>query len=269
MHKVAFDIGGLTIYWYGVLVAAGFLAGLWTASRRSWREGIPAEAVVDLSPWLIGGAIVGARMLYVISYWREDFAAKPIWEIFMVRHGGLVFYGGLIGAALVVIAYARAKQLPLWKLADVLAPSIVLGHAFGRIGCLMNGCCYGRPTGLPWAIRFPLDHATAGVPVHPTEIYEAVLNLMLYGALAGLYRRKHFPGQIFVAYLVGYALLRALVETFRGDYTSYYFHGWLTPGQVLSLVILAAGVWLFWKLPRPASEVRSGPGAAPGSKPRV
>ncbi|MBU6402339.1 MAG: prolipoprotein diacylglyceryl transferase, partial [Verrucomicrobia bacterium] len=160
MHKIAFELGGLTIYWYGILVAAGFLVGLWTASRRSWRDGIPGEAIVDLSPWLIGGGIVGARILYVVSYWREYFVSKPIWEILMVRHGGLVFYGGFLGAALTGVAYARSRRLNLWKLADTLAPSIALGHAFGRIGCLMNGCCYGRPTHLPWAICFPPDHET-------------------------------------------------------------------------------------------------------------
>ena len=256
MHKIAFELGGLTLYWYGVLVAAGFLAGLWTASRRGLRERIPPEAIIDLSPWLIGGAIIGARTLYVISYWREYFVAKPIWEVLMVRHGGLVFYGGLIGAALTTIAYARVKRLSLWKIADVLAPSIALGHAFGRVGCLMNGCCYGRPTNLPWGICFPPTHETGGVPVHPTEIYEAVLNLALYAALAWAYRRKKFDGQIFATYLVSYALLRAFVEMFRGDYAVYYVNGWFTPGQLVSFGLLAAGLGLFWKLPRQLAAPR-------------
>ena len=250
MHKIAFQLGGLAIHWYGVLVALGFLAGLWTASRRGLRDGVAAEKVIDLGPWLMLGTIVGARTLYVISYWREQFADQPFREIFMVHHGGLVFYGGLIGASLAGIIYLRAKKLPLWKLADILAPSIALGHAIGRIGCLMNGCCYGRACELPWAIRFPADHETHHAPVHPTQIYESLLNFALYAALAWLFRRKKFDGQVFAAYLVCYALLRACVESFRGDYPVYYLGGMVTPAQLVSVGILAVGLLLFWKLPR-------------------
>ena len=255
MHKVAFHLGGLSIHWYGILVALGFLAGLWTASRRGLRDGVAAERIIDLGPWLMLGTIVGARTLYVISYWdtlfvEPLFPRAPWTEIFMVQRGGLVFYGGLIGASLTGIIYVRAKKLPLWKLADILAPSIALGHAIGRIGCLMNGCCYGRACELPWAIRFPADHETHGVPVHPTQIYESLLNFALCAALAWLYRRKKFDGQIFATYLVCYALLRTFVESFRGDYPVYYLGGMVTPAQLVSVGILAVGLLLFWKLPR-------------------
>ena len=122
------------------MVALGFLAGLWTASRRAPREGVAPDRILDLGPWLIVGAIAGARTLYVVSDWREQFSGKPIWEIFMVQHGGLVYYGGLIGSSLAFICYALWRKIPLWKGADILAPSIALGHALGRIGCLLNGC---------------------------------------------------------------------------------------------------------------------------------
>lgn len=246
MHKIAFQFGGFTIYWYGVFVALGFLAGLWTASRRALRHGIRAESIVDLGPWLILGTLVGARGLYVLSYWREDFAGKPFWQVFNIRGGGLVFYGGLIGASLACVLYVRWKKLPLWKTADILAPSIALGHAFGRIGCLMNGCCYGRACALPWAIQFPYGHATYPNRVHPTEIYEAALDFVLYLFLAWLFRRKRFDGQIFALYLLCYAVLRAFVESFRGDYTTYYLGGHATPAQVLSIFIFMAGA-LLWR----------------------
>src|SRR5438105_2522628 len=137
------------------MVALGFAAGLWTASRRALLQGVAAEKILDLGPWLIVGAIVGARALYVITFWNKEFAGKSIVEIIAVWHGGLVYYGGLIGASMAFILYARLKDLPLWKGADIMAPSIALGHVFGRIGCLLNGCCYGRPCSLPWAITFP------------------------------------------------------------------------------------------------------------------
>jgi len=260
MHPIAFQWGSLSIHWYGVMVALGFLAGLWTAGRRGLRAGVAAEKIADLGPWLIVGAIAGARTLYVISYWRESFMGKPLWEIFAVWQGGLVYYGGLIGASLACIFYARWKDLPLWKLADILAPSIALGYVFGRIGCLLNGCCYGRACDLPWAIRFPpgnpLNPPTH--PVHPTEVYESLLNLGLYGALAWVFRRRKFDGQVFGVYLVGYALLRSFVEMFRGDYPErqHYLGGWATPAHLLSILILAAGLVLLRVLPR--SEAKRG-----------
>jgi phosphatidylglycerol---prolipoprotein diacylglyceryl transferase len=252
VDPIAFKIGGLTIHWYGVLVALGFLIGLWLASRRGLRSGISPERIMDIGPWLIVGTIVGARTLHVISYWDEEFAGKPLREIFMVQKGGLVYYGGLIGATLGGIIYLLWKKLPLWKFADALTPSIAFGYVLGRIGCLMNGCCYGRPCDMPWAIRFPAEHATRGVPVHPTQIYDSLLSLLFWGLLEWLYRRKRFDGQIFATYLIGYAFLRSFVEFFRGDYTTHYLGGWATPAHLVSIVTLATGLILLWQLSRRA-----------------
>jgi phosphatidylglycerol---prolipoprotein diacylglyceryl transferase len=246
MHKIAFQFGPLAIHWYGVMVALGFLAGLWTASRRAPQDGIHPERILDLGPWLIVGAIVGSRLLFVISYWDEYFARQPWYEVFMIQRGGLVFYGGLIGSFAAGVIFIRWKKLPFLKVADVMAPSIALGHAFGRIGCLMNGCCYGKPTESFLAIHFPADHETEGVGVHPTEIYESVLNALLYLGLAWMFRRKKFDGQIFALYLLLYAVLRGTVECFRGDYSSLIL-GWITPGQVASAVTFALGV-VMWRL---------------------
>ena len=155
-----------------------------------------------------------------------------------------MFYGGLIGSCVGTIIYAWKNKLPLWKIADVMAPVIALGHGFGRIGCLMTGCCYGRPTNLPWAIHFPREHATGGIGVHPTQIYESALNFTFFAFLIWLHRRKKFDGQVFCVYLIGYAILRAFVESFRGDYKT----SGLTPGQGTSILILAIGGGLWWWL---------------------
>jgi phosphatidylglycerol:prolipoprotein diacylglycerol transferase len=251
VHPVAFQIGGFSVYWYGIFAAIGFLTAFHMAGKRAPGAGLTVESVMNIAPWIIAGAIIGARILYVISYWKQDFADKPFWEILMIRRSGLVFYGGLVGSCLATILYCRIKKLPLWRMADVISPSIALGHVFGRIGCVMTGCCYGRPTNLPWAIRFPADHWTHGVPVHPTQIYESFLNLCLYLSLAALFKRRRFDGQVFAAYLIGYAFLRAFTEMFRGDYQVHYLGGIATPGQTVSIGILLIGITLWWCLPRP------------------
>ncbi len=251
MHPTAFNLGSLTVTWYGVMVAVAFFVGLWLATRRARHSEIAPQHVADLGPWLILGAIAGARAMYVVMFWREDFAGKPLWEVFMIRHGGLVFYGGLIGAVLATWLFILLKKLPTWKMADLLAPSIPLGYAIGRIGCLLNGCCYGRATDVPWAIRFPVDlHPTQGALVHPTQIYDSVCGLGLYFALAWLYRHRKFDGQVFGIFLISYAGCRTLVEFFRGDYAHDKFIGPLTPGQAWSIVVFFCGAVLLVVLDR-------------------
>jgi phosphatidylglycerol:prolipoprotein diacylglycerol transferase len=265
VHPEAFKVFGFPIYWYGILAAIGFLAGFGTASKRAAREGIPGEAIMNLAPWIIGGAIVGARILYVINYWNDEFAGKPLYHIITIGRSGLVFYGGLIGSCLATIIYCWKNKYPLWKIGDIMAPSVALGHAFGRIGCLMTGCCYGNSCSLPWAIHYPLSHYTGGKPVHPTPIYEAGLNFLFYGLLMLLYGRKKFDGQIFATYLMGYAALRAFVELFRGDYEKHYIWGVVTPGQSVSVLIFAIGVALwFWLSGRGKTRAAAAPAGTHG-----
>jgi phosphatidylglycerol:prolipoprotein diacylglycerol transferase len=176
-----------------------------------------------------------------------------------IRAGGLVFYGGFIGAALAVVVGSRWKRMPLLALADVLAPSIALGYVFGRLGCFMNGCCYGRACDLPWAVRFPYGHETYGQAVHPTQLYESCCGLLLYLGLAWVFRRRRFDGQVFAVFLLGNAVLRFTVEFFRGDYAVRYLGGWATPAQLLSGVILVAGV-AFYLLASRHSRPVSRPG---------
>ena len=253
----------MPIRWYGIMMALAFVAGLWTATRRARLANVSGEVIADVTLWLMVGSILGARFVYVTTYWKQEFADQPLSEIFMIQHGGLVFYGGLIGATLAGAGYLAWKKLPVWKIADILAPSIALGSVFGRVGCLLNGCCYGRPCDLPWAIQFPNGsdawdqqyHAglvapnAPTLPVHPTEIYSALLNLLLYFFLAWQFRRRKFDGQIFALYLVGYSLCRSTVEFFRGDYPPDHIHaGMFTSAQLLSLPVIIIGIaFWFWR----------------------
>jgi phosphatidylglycerol:prolipoprotein diacylglycerol transferase len=244
------------------MIALAFLAGLWTATRRARRENISAERIADVTLWLMVGTIIGARFVYVTTYWKEEFANQPLSEIFMIQHGGLVYYGGFIGATLAGAIYLRWKQMPFWKTADVLAPSIALGSVFGRVGCLLNGCCYGRPTDVPWAITFtnPQAHELSGtplnVPLQPTEIYSALFNLALYLFLAWRFRRKKFDGQVFATYLMVYAIFRGIVECYRGDYSNLHYHLGLTPAQWIGVPMLLAGLALALFLSRRAEPKR-------------
>ena len=160
-----------------------------------------------------------------------------------------MFYGGFIVASLTAVIYTTMKRMPFFRVADIFAPSIALGHAFGRMGCFFNGCCYGKPCSLPWAVKFPPPHVMAGIPVHPTEIYEALGNLAIFAGLSAVYRHKRADGQIWWLYVLSYGVLRFAVEFFRGDYVTHYF-GVLTLGHLVALVMIAvAAVALAW-LPR-------------------
>lgn len=263
MDPILFSFGKLTVTWYGSLVALGFIAALWTAGRRSVLVGISPEKVADVGPWLIIGTIIGARLVYVISY-PQSFRGEPFWHVFAIWKGGLVFYGGLFGASAACILFCYRNKIPLWRFADVLAPSVALGHAIGRLGCLMNGCCYGQACSLPWAIKFPVGHETHpvghdAIPVHPTQIYESLLNLGLYLGLAWFFRkRRQFEGQVFSIYLMGYAIVRSTVEMFRGDYPKdYYIGGWMTPAHKVSIVIFIAGIALYaWQRANPLARLK-------------
>jgi len=264
LKPILFQLGGFSLHTFGLLVAFGFLAGLWVAARNAGRAGLNPDVVYDLAPWLIGGALVGARILYVTSYWEQEFAGEPFTEVFAFWRGGLVFYGGLIGATLAGIFRVKRLKLPLWRVADCLAPGIALGHVFGRLGCLMNGCCFGRPSDVPWAITFPAPHkfhpsGGVAVAVHPAQVYESLLNLAFFGALMWLHRRRRFDGQVFAGYLLGYAVIRTVSELFRGDYevVSRPLAGVFTPGQVTSGLILVTGAALWWTL-RPGKTAKTG-----------
>ena len=265
MHPIVFHLGSFSLHSYGLMMALAFLAGLWTATRRARRENISGERVADITLWLMIGSILGARFVYVTTYWKQEFANQPFSEVFMIQHGGLVYYGGFLGATLAGMIYIRWKKMPLWKTADVFAPSIALGSFFGRTGCLLNGCCYGRPTDLPWAITFtnPQAHEFSGtplnIPLHPTEIYDGLLNLVLYIFLAWLFRRKKFDGQIFATYLIVYAIFRAIAEYFRGDYPPDHIHFalGLTSAQLLSVPIFITGLVLAVFLSRQPQQKQS------------
>ena len=221
MFPIAFHIGNITITWYGVLVAAGFLVAVRRAIVAARRNGLSGEMVERLSFWMIAAAVVGSRLAYVLTD-LETYVGSPA-LVFNPREGGLVFLGGLVAAVAVAVLYVRRQRLSLPRYADVMLPTVALGHAFGRIGCFAVGCCYGRETAsLPWAVRFPASSweqvAPVGVPLHPVQLYEAAVNLAIFILLAWWwYPRRRFDGQVALLYLILYSFSRIVLEWFRGD----------------------------------------------------
>src|SRR5437588_1989591 len=214
--------GTLTIYTYGVLLAAAYLLGLQFALVRARKRGLDANRVMDLGIYIIISALVGAKLLLLVTDF-QTFRSNPAELFNLLREGG-VFYGGLIVAVSVALFYIRKVGLPLWTTCDVFAPGIALGHVIGRFGCFFAGCCYGKPTTVPWAITFrdPFAAANTGtplnVPLHPTQLYEAGAEaLILLVLLATEKRGRPFPGRTFWLYMLLYALSRFIIENYRDD----------------------------------------------------
>jgi phosphatidylglycerol:prolipoprotein diacylglycerol transferase len=253
MNPVCFHIGSHPIYWYGVLMALAFLAGI---SHWHWlgrRTGRDVSLAGDLAFWLMIGGIVGARIAYVLSNF-DYFRAAPQ-EIIRIDQGGLIYYGGFIGGAILFFIVARWRRINPLDLADFTITALPLGHAFGRVGCFLNGCCGGalapHPSGL-----------TCGLAHYPVQLYEALLNLSLYAFLTWFYliRRKARNGTVLALYLVIYPIIRFLLEFIRGDDRMRL--GALNVAQEISLILMTAGLILWWFVrhhPTPSLKTKSAP----------
>ena len=254
MHPILFEAGGLTIYSYGVLLAAAYLLGLQFALRRARRLGLDPNRVMDLGIWIIISALVGAKLLLLVVDF-DQFTANPRDLLSLARSGG-VFYGGLIAAVAVALIYLRRHKLPLWTTTDVFAPGIALGHIVGRIGCLLAGCCFGRETSVPWAITFRDPAAMAnvgtplGVPLHPTQLYEAGAEALILVFLLAFERRgRPFPGRTFWTYMLLYGVSRFIVELYRGDSRGMVFDT-LSTSQFVSVLLVPLSIVMLILLSR-------------------
>src|SRR6267143_492155 len=222
MYPRLLELGPITVYTYGVLLAAAYLLGLKLAMVRAKARGLDANRVLALGIYIIISALVGAKLLLLVTDFRT-FKADPHELLTLARSGG-VFYGGLILAVVVALWYIRRVGLPLWTTCDVFAPGIALGHVVGRFGCFFAGCCYGKPTTKPWGITFTDPFAQSnvgtplGVPLHPTQLYEAGAELLILIILLVTERKgRPFPGRTFWLYMLLYAVSRFIIEFYRGD----------------------------------------------------
>ena len=240
MDPVAFRVFGRPIYWYGIMVAAGFLAGIAYWTREARRRGWPPEYGSDIGLWIMIGGLVGARVAYVLANLRS-YAAAP-WTVFRFDQGGLVYYGGFIGAALAVAAFARRRARPLLQMGDYAIGAVPLGHAIGRIGCFINQCCYGAETTSRVCVT------VEGVARHPVQLYESVANALVFVWLLRFAPRRRRDGESLALYLLLYGTARFLLEFLRGDARLHWLG--LTLAQVVSAVLFAVGAALWILLPR-------------------
>lgn len=238
MNPVAFEIFGIEVYWYGILIALAALLGTKVALEAAKRKGIEEENILDLVLWGLPFAIIGARLYYVIFSWGNY--RGNIMKMIDIRSGGLAIHGGIIGAVIVGIIFAKRRNLKFWVLADIAAPSLILGQAIGRWGNYINGEAHGGPTNLPWGIMVD------GIKVHPTFFYESSWNLLVFGFLVWYSRNKSkIDGEIFLMYLILYSLARFWIEALRTDSLML---GSFRVAQLISMAIIGvAGYILYTK----------------------
>jgi phosphatidylglycerol:prolipoprotein diacylglycerol transferase len=254
MRPILFQIGGLPIYTYGVLVATGVLTGVYFARSQASRAGLDPEKIWNLGIYTILVALLLAKIWLVFSEW--DYYSTHTREIFSIQtfQSGGTFYGGIVGAILTIVLYTHFQKMPLLSVMDIGATGLALGHSIGRLGCFAAGCCYGKPTSLPWAIKFtnPIAAQIAGTPLgihlHPTQLYEAFAEFLNFLILIWLGRRQSFRGQMIGTYFLLYGLERGTIEFFRGDPgRSMMFHDSVSLMQIVSVGLILTGAFLWWR----------------------
>lgn len=234
INPVAFEVFGIEIMWYAIIICTGFILGVFVATKLAKYNNVNPDHIIDILLFALPAAIVGARLYFVAFEW--DQYKDNILEIINIRGGGLAIYGGLIGAFLVGYIYARIKKLNFLNLTDIFIPAVALGQSVGRWGNFINQEAYGRVTDLPWGIIID------GQKVHPTFLYESIGDFIIFLVLYKVAKNKKFNGQAFYLYLILYGVLRFFVEGLRTD--SLYIFG-LRVSQLLSGIFAIVGVILY------------------------
>jgi len=261
-----FQLGPIHLRWYGLMLGIAFILCLELGYRRARKYGFPQELVAAIAFWGLLSGLAGARFGYIVSHPHEFSLGRP-WEWIAIWQGGQTFFGGLAGGLIGLTVVVRLKQARWWETADLLAPVMALGHGVGRIGCFMRGCCGGKVTELPWAIRFPqhtdadgylvgsdvyMDHLASGkidlsshwsLPVHPTQLYSVAALLVICAVLWRLYDRRSFDGMVSASYLILYGVWRFAVEFVRTEPKALFgltIWQWISIGMVITGVVACA-----------------------------
>ena len=273
MYPIAFNIGSFAVHWYGIFIGIGFLVSFGLLMKLKKYASLTTDQVYNISMIALFAGVVGARLFYVIQFW-DQFSGRGLLAILNVHEGGLVFYGGFILAFTAECVYAKwptvrrilglkeekpagggetepRKDISLLALLDVLGPAMALAHAFGRISCFMQGCCFGKPApnGFPLAVQFPQGSPAAyrypslltggSEPVYPVQLFESAGNLLMCAVLLLLLRKRKYAGTVGGVYLILYGVMRFLIEFMRGDHTDSILG--LTPSQFIAVALAIPG----------------------------
>ena len=238
MFRILLQFGGITITTYGVMLATAFIVGIILAEKRGLKYGIPKDTVGALSFLILVGAIAGSRLFYVLTH-IPDYKGEW-WRAFYVWEGGLTFYGGVVLAFILCIIWLKRNKLPIGKLGDVIAPSLALGVGIGRIGCFLNGCCFGKPS--DFGVIFPPGSPCAwelgiGIRVHPTQLYSSIAGFSIFGILLFIEKKKKFSGELLLYFFLFYSLWRFFIDFLRYYSPSTYVFSNITNNQVISAVV--------------------------------
>jgi phosphatidylglycerol---prolipoprotein diacylglyceryl transferase len=251
MYPKILDLGPVTIHTYGLMLALAFIAGIWIAGRNARNQGINPDTIWNMGLIVIFAALVGAKVILLFSnfqYYSQNF--REIFSLSTLRSPG-IYYGALLLAIGAAALYLIRKRLPLLVTADIAAPGIALGQAISRLGCLSAGCCYGKPTQMPWGIVFRNQYSydNVGVPLnvalHPTQIYDLVGALCLFVFLMWRLSKKHTHGQILLEYLALYSCLRFVIEFFRDDDRGFVLYGLLSTSQLIAILTILGSTALY------------------------
>lgn len=259
MFPELFSLGPITVHTYGVMAALGFLLALRVIRKLSVRHGVSPEKMMDLTFYCLIFGIIGARILFVITRW--EYFQSDLLGVFRIWEGGLVFFGGFVLALAFALWYVRKQKINTWEAADIMAPGLTIAHALGRVGCLATGCCYGKPTDMPWGIKINSDVVEAhlrGIPLHPTQLYEAVSLAILFAGLMWMHRKRAFAGQITAAYLLIYPIVRSVIEIYRGDtIRGFVISDVVSTSQFISIFVFGAGVYVWIRRSKTSRHSRS------------
>jgi phosphatidylglycerol:prolipoprotein diacylglycerol transferase len=240
MYPVLIKIGAISIFSWGFMLAIAMLVAIWGVGRLFDREGYDREIVLDMVIVMIISGLIGARVLYITTFEWQTFLAHPL-MFFDYRSGGLIWYGGFIGGFLGFVIYIWKKGLSFWQMADIYSPYTALGYAIVRIGCFLNGCCFGDVTSSKWGVVFP---AVDNYFRYPTQLYSSAINFIFFILLMKLFPRRRFPGQVFLVYLIAYSVYRFVIEFFRFN-ANYYAN--LSIAQFISLTLFTLGVIFYFR----------------------
>jgi len=246
MYPILFQKWGITIYTYGVCMAVAFLCGILISIRLARFLKIKSADVMDLSIVIVVSSLIGARILYIIVN-LEYFKKYPL-ETIMLHHGGLVYYGGLIGAIIGSGIFVYVKKLNFFDLADIMGVAVPLGQGFGRIGCFFNGCCYGKLISPDYSGSWLLNlFQKWGCARIPTQLLSSLFAFLTFVVLYFLFKRRRYPGEIFSLYIIIYSVNRFLIEFLRGDDRGAYIMGF-SVSQIISIALFITGSIMLLRL---------------------